>query len=270
MADLKSIYDSIPIRYPELAGKTALVTGSSRGIGKGIALRLAREGMNVVITSRSEDAVEQTAAELRSLSVPVASVAADLSTDEGIDAVFETTLTAFGGVDVLVNNAADLRRYRLADMPEGLADYQLMANIRAPYECAVRASDIMRENNAAGCIVNISSVGGLRAHFRGLPYDMSKGAMDSMTRSMSIDLCDYGIRVNSVAPGATYNKSLDPEDARATRPPGFVPLKRRATPIEIGAAVAFLCSDDAAYIVGQVIYVDGGITTMLGTPDQPA
>jgi NAD(P)-dependent dehydrogenase (short-subunit alcohol dehydrogenase family) len=225
--------------------------------------------MNVVITSRTAETVEATAEEFRSVGIPVSQVAADLSTDEGIDAVFKATLDAFGTVDVLVNNAADLRRFRLADMPEGLADYQLLANIRAPYECSVRASEIMKRDQKPGSIVNISSVGGLRGHFRGLPYDVSKGAMDSMTKSMALDLCDFGIRVNAVAPGATINKSLVDEGNASPSRLARIPLRRLGTPLEMGAATAFLCSDDAAYIIGQVIYVDGGITTMLGTPEQP-
>ena len=263
----EQVFESIQPRYPEFAGKTALVTGSSRGIGKGIALRLAREGMKVVITSRSADVVEATAEEFRAIGIDVCAVAADLSEDAGIDLLFRRTLDAFGRIDILVNNAADLRRYRVGDEPDGVVEYQLNANVRAPYVCSVRASEIMK-GHGGGSIVNITSVGGMRAHFRGLPYDVCKGAMDSMTKSMAIDLCDYGIRVNAVGPGATYNKGLVPEKPGELPNAGRIPLKRRATPVEIGNAVAFLSSDDAAYIIGQILYVDGGITTMLGTPEQ--
>ncbi len=263
----KAVFESIRPRYPELSGKTALVTGSSRGIGKGIALRLAREGMKVVITSRTADVVERTADEFRAIGIDVCAVTADLSEEAGIDLLFRRTVDAFGCIDVLVNNAADLRRYRVGEVPDGMLDYQLDANVRAPYVCSVRASEIMKEHKG-GSIINITSVGGLRAHFRGLPYDLCKGAMDSMTKAMAIDLCDFKIRVNAVGPGATYNKGLVPENTEKDPNAGRLPLHRRATPLEIGHAVAFLSSDDAAYIIGQILYVDGGITTMLGTPEQ--
>ena len=98
---------------------------------------------------------------------------------------------------------------------------------------------------------------------------MCKGALDSMTRAMATDLCEFGIRVNAVGPGATYNKGLIPPSEQPHRLASRVPLKRVGTPLEIGNAVAFLSSDDASYIIGQILYVDGGITTALGTPDQP-
>jgi NAD(P)-dependent dehydrogenase (short-subunit alcohol dehydrogenase family) len=264
---ISEVFSSIRPRYPELSGKVALVTGSSRGIGKGIALRLGREGMRVVVTSRSADAVSSAAEDLESLGIEVCAIAADLSTKEGIESLFRATIDTFGTIDVLVNNAADLRRYRTENLPEGIVDYQLDANIRAPFKCSVRASNIMKKDRG-GSIVNITSVGGLRAHFRGLPYDVCKGAMDSMTRTMAIDLCEYGIRVNSVAPGSTYNKGLIPDSAPDGRHRSGIPLDRQGTPLDIGNAVAFLSSEDASYIIGQIIYVDGGITSMLGTPQQ--
>jgi len=118
-----------------------------------------------------------------------------------------------------------------------------------------------------GCIINISSVGGLRAH-RGLAgYDASKGAMDALTRSMAVDLAPHGIRVNAVAPGATRNRPLDArwEEKLAEKARG-IPLGRVGRPEEIGAAVAFLASQAAAYITGQVLYVDGGLTAQLTPP----
>ena len=123
------------------------------------------------------------------------------------------------------------------------------------------------KENGGGSIVNITSVGGLRAHFRGVPYDVCKGAMDSMTRTMANDLCEFGIRVNSVAPGSTYNRGLMPVEPGNTKHDRHIPLRRQGTPLDIGNAVAFLSSEDASYIIGQIVYVDGGMTTMLGTPE---
>ena len=122
----------------------------------------------------------------------------------------------------------------------------------------------------AGNIIHISSVGGLRAHWTGLPYDVTKGAIDAMTRAMALELADYGIRVNAVAPGATRTERHDTLDqGRIQEFVQRVPLRRIGLPLEMGAAVAFLASPDAEYITGQVIYVDGGLTVQLGTREQP-
>ncbi len=270
MTDSIAIYQAITPRYPELQGQAAIVTGSSRGIGRGIALRLAREGMRVVITSRTAQAVEETARELQALGAEALPVVADLSRTEGVNTVIEATLDAYGGVDLLVNNAANLRRIAFDQVDEALLDDELATNVRAPFMLSQRAAEAMRRQGR-GNIVHISSVGGLRGHLPGLPYDVTKGAIDAMTRAMAIELAPQGIRVNAVAPGATDTGrwKARPSDPRYKAVAGRIPLRRFGTVLEIGATVAFLASDDAAYIIGQVLYVDGGITAQLSPPGQP-
>ncbi len=269
MTQAVSLFESIRPRYPERADKVAVVTGSSRGIGKGIAMRLAREGMKVVINARTQEAVEATTAELRDAGAEALPVPADVSHTEGVNALFDETLRAFGTVDLLVNNAASLKRVPFFDVTDSLLDQQLAANVRGPFMCAYRAAEAMRESGA-GNIIHISSVGGLRAHWTGLPYDVTKGAIDAMTRAMALELADYGIRVNAVAPGATRTERHDTLDqGRIQEFVQRVPLRRIGLPLEMGAAVAFLASPDADYITGQVIYVDGGLTVQLGTREQP-
>jgi 3-oxoacyl-[acyl-carrier protein] reductase len=266
--DTASLYDSILPRYPELTGQVAIVTGSSRGIGKGIAMRLAREGMKVVINARDAEAAETATGELRDLGADVLAVPADVGRAEEVDRLFERALQTFSTVNLLVNNAASLRRVPFFDIDETLIDTQLATNIKGPMMCAYRAAQVMRE--AGGNIIHISSVGGLRAHWIGLPYDATKGAIDAMTRTMALDLAEYGIRVNAVAPGATLTERIPiREPSRMQRYIERVPLRRIGLPLEMGAAVAFLASPDADYITGQVIYVDGGITIQLGTREQP-
>lgn len=267
--EMTSLYESIRPRYPELADQVAIVTGSSRGIGLGIVLRLAREGMRVVVNSRSPEAVEATAAALRSLGATVLAAPADLGRTSEVNRLFDATLQAFGRVDLLINNAAEVRRGHFFEIDEALLDAQLASNIRGPYMCAYRAAEIMRRSGA-GNIIHISSVGGLRAHWQGLPYDMTKGAVDAMTRAMSLELAAFGIRVNCIAPGPIYNRSGDPTQspwAAAARE--RVPLARLGTVLEIGAVAAFLASPDAGYITGQIIYVDGGLTAQLTPVGQP-
>lgn len=267
--ELASLYEAIRPRYPELAGQVAIVTGSSRGIGLGIALRLAREGMRVVVNSRSPEQTEIAAAALRSLGATALAVPADVGRTSDVDRLFDTTLQAFGRVDLLINNAADLRRGRFFEVDEALLDAQLASNIRGPYLCSHRAAEIMR-GAGGGNIIHISSVGGLRAHWQGLPYDMTKGAIDAMTRAMSLELAGFGIRVNGIAPGPIFNRGGDPTQgpwAEAARE--RVPLARLGTPLEIGAVAAFLASPDSSYITGQIIYVDGGLTAQLTPAGQP-
>jgi len=258
-------YESITPRYPELRGRVAIVTGSSRGIGKGIAMRLAREGMKVVINGRRREYVEATAAELFGRGAEVLSVVGDVGRREDVDVLFRRTLEQFGTVDLLVNNAADLRRPAFFKVDETLLDHEFASNVKGPFLCSYRAAEVMREHGG-GNIVHISSVGGLRAHRPGLPYDLTKGAIDAMTRVMAVELAEYNIRVNAVAPGPIFTGRGYPQvDTVARR----VPLGRYGTPLEIAAVVAFLASDEASYITGQVIYVDGGVTIQLGTPEQP-
>jgi NAD(P)-dependent dehydrogenase (short-subunit alcohol dehydrogenase family) len=263
--------DVMVARYPELAGQVALVTGGTKRIGKGIAVRLAAEGMKVAVVARDADAVERTVAELRAAGADAIGVPADLGRPGEPERIVDETVARWGTIDLLVNNAADLRRLLFSETTAELLDTELAVNLRAPYLSSLRAIAVMRAKGG-GCIVHVSSVGGLRAHEHGLPYDMTKGGMDAMTRAMAVDCARFGIRVNAVAPGATRG----PEEAADERVRQSmeiiskrIPLGRYGTPAEMAAAVAFLSSPDGAYITGQVIYVDGGITAQLSPPGQP-
>lgn len=264
------LYASIQPRYPELRGQVAIVTGSSRRIGKGIAMRLAREGMKVVITSRTAEAVQETTGELRQAGAEALAVVADLALPADVDRLFAETLRAFGSVHLLVNNAADLRRERLFSVDDALLEHQIAANIKAPYLCSRRAAEVMRDHGHGGNLVHISTVGAARAHWRGLPYDMTKGAIDALTRAQALDLAEYGIRVNCVAPGPIVGVRLPREgDTASWEAIERVPLRCFGVPLDIGAAVAFLASPDAAFITGQILYVDGGLTAQLTPRHQP-
>jgi NAD(P)-dependent dehydrogenase (short-subunit alcohol dehydrogenase family) len=267
--DTRQLFDAAKARYPELTGKVAIVTGSSRGIGKGIAIRLAKEGMKVVINGVTPERVQTVTEEVKACGADAVGIIADVGATEGADKLIDGAMQAFGRLDLLVNNAATLKRYTFFDVTETILDENLAANLRGPYLCIQKAAVIMRQQGA-GSIVNISSVGGLRAHHRGLPYDMTKGGLDMMTRAFAIDLIQYGIRVNSIAPGAIRTEKTLPEDhpdimAAAAR----IPEARFGHVLEVGASVAFLASEESGYMVGQVIYVDGGLTVQLTPPGQP-
>jgi NAD(P)-dependent dehydrogenase (short-subunit alcohol dehydrogenase family) len=284
--DLTALWPTLPRRYPELRGQVAVVTGSSQGIGKGIAVRLAAEGMKVVITGLGAERVEAVAAELRALGAEALGIPGNHAEEGAIDQLFSETRAAVGPVQVLVNNAADKRRRPFLDGGMALLDSQWSVNFRAPYLCALRAAEGMRDAKLQGSIINISSVGGLRAHWPGLPYDALKGALDSMTRALALDLAEYGIRVNAVAPGAINTGERPQHDlsgeGQPPKPAWFAGIKARGkdwlkrypagrvgTPLDIGAAVAFLASPDADYITGEILYVDGGITAQLSPRTSP-
>lgn len=262
-------YQSLVPRYPELQGQVAVVTGGAKGIGQGIALRLAREGMHVVIGDIDQEALEATVSALRSLGPTALGFDGDLSQPEDIRRLFAETVQVFEHVDLLVNNAADLTRSRLLDRHDDLLDRQLATNIRGPYLCSYHAAKTMSEGSG-GSIVHISSVGAQRAHWKGLPYDVTKGAINAMTRAMAIDLAEHNIRVNAIAPGAIRKLDAPPAEVRwMEEAASRIPLQRAGAIPDISSMVAFLASPEANYITGQVIYVDGGISAQLSPPGQP-
>jgi NAD(P)-dependent dehydrogenase (short-subunit alcohol dehydrogenase family) len=253
-------------RYADLAGKTAIVSGASRGIGVGIADILARESMRLVLCARSAEAGEQVAAELAGAGVDCLWVSADLTTPEGAEAVCEQASKAFGPIDLLVNNAARLGGGAFLDMDEERYATWFEGNVRLVYGLTRLVAPRMAEQGR-GSIVNISSVGGLRSHRRQVPYDASKAAIDSLTRSLALELAPHGVRVNGVAPGATRNRAVDERRAQKHRPMvEGIPLGRIGEPSDVGEAVAFLASEASSYITGQTLYVDGGLTTQLTPP----
>jgi 3-oxoacyl-[acyl-carrier protein] reductase len=267
--DIAAFYHSIQPCYPELKSQVAIITGSARGIGKGIALRLAREGMKIVVHGHLAAETETTAAQLASLGAEVLAVTANFRQETEIYRLFDETMQSFGKLDLLVNNAAELGRGQMFEVDLPLLEGEISVNIKGAYLCSYRAAEIMRASGS-GNIINISSVGGLRAHWRGLPYDMTKGALDAMTRAMALELSKFGIRVNAIAPGlilkedTIYNREAGWKEAVAKR----IPLARTGTPQDIASGVAFLATRQASYITGQVIYIDGGITAQLSPPGQ--
>jgi NAD(P)-dependent dehydrogenase (short-subunit alcohol dehydrogenase family) len=244
-------------------GKAAIVTGATSGIGQTIATRLHEEGAAVLITGRDE---QRGLSLTQQLGERACFVAADLTTAEGAATVVHTAMTTFGRLDVLVNNAAADHTGTLIDAP--------MAEIRETFEINVFAAIRMLQaasramtGTGGGAIVNITS----RLATIGVPtmaiYSASKGAMRSLTRAAAIELAPNGIRVNDVAPGMTKTPLYDAWLAGQSDPAqvendvvGAIPLGRLAGPDDVAAAVAYLASDDARYITGATVPVDGGYT----------
>jgi len=259
-------YEPIRARFPSLEGKTAIVTGASQGIGCGIARVLGRQKMRLVLAARSEEKGRAFVDELLADGVEACWVTADLTQRSDAERVIGAAIDAFGRLDVLVNNAAQLKSKPFLKLDESWYQQSFVNNVDMVYGPSWFAARHMADHGG-GNIVHISSVGGTRGH-RGLSgYDASKGAINALTQSMALDLAPYGIRVNAVAPGATLRPPIDKRFVRfiKARAKG-IPLGRFGGIEETGAAVAFLASDAAAYITGQVLHVDGGLTTQLTPP----
>ena len=225
--------------------------------------------MKVVVNGHIAETIETLVSELTDLGVRVVGVCADISRTEGVDLLFKEATSSFGTIDLLINNAALVRGKTFFEMDETLLDLELATNIRAPYLCAYRAADLMR-HAGGGNIIHISSVGASQAHWTGHPYDATKGAIEAMTRAMALSLAEFGIRVNAIAPGAIHTERRAPlDDPNMQAVARRIPLARYGTALEIGATAAFLASEEASYITGQVITVDGGITAQLSPPGQP-
>ncbi len=252
----------------QLEGKVAIVTGASRGIGKGIAARLARDGARVAMTARGADALQEAARSIAASGSTVLAIPGDAGSTTDVEALFGQVVEKWGGVDILVNNAAWASpQAHFLEMDEDHWDTVIRTNLKSVYLHCHRAANLMVDRGTAGSIINISSFAAARAHRNMAAYDASKGGMEAMTRSMAIDLGPFGIRINVVGPGAIHTEEFEAagEEAKRRRAQ-TVPLGRVGYPEDIAAAVAFLASDDASYITGQIVYVDGGILAQLRSP----
>ncbi|MGP1349328.1 MAG: 3-oxoacyl-[acyl-carrier-protein] reductase [Stomatobaculum sp.] len=244
-----------------LSGKTALVTGASRGIGRAVALRLAAEGAAVAVNyNGSAEKAAEVAAEITAAGGQAFAVQANVAEQAAVQAMFEQIFERFGSLDILVNNAGIIQDALLIGMKEEQFDRVIAANLKGSYLCMQLAAKKMIRQRS-GRIINISSYSGLHGNAGQMNYAASKAGVIGMTKTAARELGGRGITVNAVAPGFidTDMTAALPEkskDAILSQ----VPLLRMGEAEEIAAAVAFLAGEDAAYITGQVLSVDGGLS----------
>ncbi len=245
-----------------LESKTALITGASKGVGKGIALELARQGCDIAVNYNSDAAgAKSTAAEIRALGRRASVVQADVGSASDVDRMFGEVLSQFPRLDILVNNAGMQTWKALLDLEESEWDRVIRTNLKGCFLCTQRAGRLMR-THGSGSIINIGS-GCNKIPFPNLSnYTASKGGIEMFTKSAAIELGKLGIRVNCVAPGAIeIERTREESPDYAGTWAGLTPLGRVGQPLDVAQAVAFLASDAAAFITGQTIWVDGGLFT---------
>ena len=244
-----------------VAGKTAVVTGGSRGIGRAICLELAGQGANIVLCYEgNESSAAETTAACEQLGVKALALRCNVADAGEVKAMMDTALAEFGRIDILVNNAGITRDGLLMMMKEEDFDAVLDTNLKGAFLCMKAATRTMMKQRY-GRIVNLSSVVGLRGNAGQVNYAASKAGVIGMTKSAAKELASRGITVNAVAPGfidTDMTASL-PENAR-TALLSSIPVGRLGAAEEVAKAVAFLASDDAAYVTGQVLAIDGGMS----------
>lgn len=244
----------------KLEGKKALVTGASRGIGRAIALALAAEGADIAVNyAGNQAAAEAVAAEIEAVGRKAIIIQADISSNEAATAMVEQVAKEFGRVDILVNNAGITRDGLLMRMKEADWDAVLTTNLKGVFNCTKAAIKYMMKQKA-GHIVNISSVVGVNGNAGQANYAAAKAGVIGFTKATAKELAARGITVNAVAPGfiqTDMTAVLNEKQVEAMQ--ATIPLKRLGEPEDIAKAVVFLASDDANYITGQTLNVDGGM-----------
>jgi glucose 1-dehydrogenase len=254
-----------------LRGKNVLVTGGTSGIGQAIAVRFAEYGANVAINYlrapeeaiETEERVHACLARLRQTGVREVLVRGDVSEEEDVVAMFESALDGLGGLDVLVNNAGIQISRPSHELSASDFDKVLAVNLRGAFLCAREAIKRFLATGTPGVILNVSSVHQLIPKPNYLGYATSKGGMESLTQTLALEYAGQGIRVNAVGPGATVtpiNRAWIDDPVKRAMVESHIPMGRAGTAAEMAGVTCFLASDDAAYITGQTIFVDGGLT----------
>ena len=244
-----------------LKGKTALITGASRGIGEAIAHTFAQNGATVILVSRKQDALDEVARAIGAEGGEAAAIACHCARGEEIEKLIERVKTDFGQLDILVNNAGTNIHFGLStEITELMFDKIMALNVKGPFLLSQHAVRLMRESGG-GSIINTASVAGLRASPNQVVYSMSKFAVIGMTKGMAKEFAPFNIRVNAVAPGLVETRlasALIENPEVYDRFKANHPMGRHGQPMEMAGAALYLASDASSFTTGEVIVCDGG------------
>jgi dehydrogenase/reductase SDR family protein 4 len=244
-----------------LRGKTAIVTGASRGIGKAIAEVFAREGAAVAICGRKQETLEEVARESKALPGEMFPLACHVGRAEDIARLVDETTRRFGKIDVLVNNAAtNIAQGPVQAVTESQFDKMVDVNLKSTFRLMQSVAPGMCERGW-GSIINIASIAGLRPQYEGMLYSMTKAALIMLTQSYALELGPKGVRVNAIAPGlvqTTLSEYYWKDEDRRGRMLRDQPVKHLGQPVEIAEVALLLASERSSYLTGQTIVVDGG------------
>ena len=243
-----------------LKGKTAVVTGASRGIGRAIALKLAKLGANVVVNYRNSiDAVQEVVKEIEAIGAKALAVQCDISSYSDVENMMKKCIQEFGSLDILVNNAGITKDGLIMRMKEEDFDSVIDINLKGAFNCTRHVSSIMLKQRS-GRIINISSVSGLTGNAGQVNYSAAKAGILGMTKAVAREFASRGVTCNAIAPGYIQTDMTETlSDKVKDVIMSTIPLKRLGMPEDVANAVAFLASEEASYITGQVLNVDGGM-----------
>lgn len=256
----------------DLSGRVAVVTGAAKGIGMGIAENLALTGASVVVADVDSEAAEATAAGIEAKGGKAQAVTTDVSDEASVEALCSASIDAFGGIDILVNNAAVYPMSTISEMTTELWDKVLGVNLRGVFLTTRYAVPALIRAGKNGRIINVSSINTWKSYVGMAHYDASKGGLEAFTRSCALEYAEHGVTANVVAPGAvktpgslTVRGNLAKERGEATTDKvdaefaSRIPMGDWASPDMIGQATVLLATPAAGYITGQTIYIDGGL-----------
>jgi 3-oxoacyl-[acyl-carrier protein] reductase len=244
----------------QLKGKTAVVTGSGRGLGKSIALKLAHMGANIVLNDiAASDAIDATAEEFKAMGFNVIVTKGDVRNSQDVEDMVNKATEAFGSLDILVNNAGITKDMLMIKMTEKDWDDVLDINLKGAFFCTKAAARVMMKQRS-GKIINIASVAGVMGNPGQANYSASKAGLIGLTKSTAKELSSRNITCNAVAPGLIQSKMTEilPEKVKENYL-NNIPLGRFGTPEDVANVIGFLASDDSNYVTGQVIHIDGGL-----------
>jgi NAD(P)-dependent dehydrogenase (short-subunit alcohol dehydrogenase family) len=244
-----------------LEGKVAIVTGAGRGIGRSVAVALAKAGADICVTARTEEQINQTAELVRSQNRKAVAVSADAAVASSVEGVVEKTIAELGGVHLLINNAGVLLPKSLLETSEAEFDRVMDTNVKSMFHFTKTVGPHFISNNY-GRIVNIASVGAFIAAPSRSTYHTSKGAVVMFTKSMAIEWARHNILINAVAPGYIETdiiSHISSDETKLSQYLKAIPLRRLGKVEEMAQLVAFLCSDLASYMTGSVVVADGGL-----------